>query len=342
MKPTARLHCARKPASQGPPLISSVGEPPEAKQWQCVGTGHWRSTSKGARAYRSPCAAGVPWSEVARRVTSELHTLTVIDDIYPLRDGLKEAAACMRIGGSKDIHTDIYTSHSEEIVGDALQRPQPEGSGRAFAVPPASRQSTINIYRHQKISAANRQLVSEVSIGFSSNRAFKVAFDTLVLAMDPTDTDTPGLLHVENTLFPLSRSRLNLFKRRRCGTHSDVFCLGKSAIAHNDNNSNLGLLRNSRCTCTIPCQACDFQSSLRGRPRARPLSDRHAVSMHSREATDVEHRPPLHPRRRDSPHTRSKCADESGQCISLQLDQVNAKQRLPSPLPPLDCVVRAG
>ena len=83
---------------------------------------------------------------MVRRVTSELHTLTVIDDIHPLRDRLQEAAACMRIGGSKDIQTDIYTSDSEEVVGDALQRRQPEGSGRAFAVPPASRQSTINLY----------------------------------------------------------------------------------------------------------------------------------------------------------------------------------------------------
>ena len=77
-----------------------------------------------------------------------------------------------------------------------------------------------------------------------------------------------------------------------------------------------------------------FSKQPEGRPRVRPLSDRHAVSMQSREATDVEHRPPLNPRHRDSPHTRSKCADESGQCISLQLAQVNAKQRLPSSLAP--------
>ena len=267
-----------------------MGKPSEAKQWQCVGTGHWRSTSKGARAYRSPRAAGVPWNKFARRVISELHTLAVIDDIYPLRDGLKESAACMRIGGSKDIQTDIYTSNSEEVVGDALQRPQPEGSGRAFAVPPASRQSTTNSYRHQTFSAASRQLVSEVSIGFSFNRASKVTFDTLVLAIDPTDSDTPGRLYVENTLFPLSRSRLNLLKHRRCGTHSDAFRLGKSAIAHDDNHYNQGMLRYGRCTCIIPCQACDFQSSLRGRPRVRPFTDqamRHAVSIRNRARPSV-------------------------------------------------------
>jgi hypothetical protein len=248
----------------------------------------------------------------------------------------------MRIGGSKDIQTDIYTSDSEEVVGDALQQPQPEGSGRTHAAPPASRQSTINSYRQLKLSAANRQLVSEVSIGFSSNRAFKVTFDTLVLAIEPADSDTPGRLHVENTRFPLSHGRLKLLKRRRCGTHSDAFCLGTSAIAYNDNNYSLDLLRIGRCICIIPCQACDFQSSLRGRPRMRPLSDRHAVCMQSREAIDVEHRLPLQSRRRDSLHTHSKCADESGQYILLYLAQVNAKQRLTSLLAPLDCVVRAG
>ena len=105
---------------------------------------------------------------------------------------------------------------------------------------------------------------------------------------------------------------------------------------------SLGLLRIGLCICTIPCQACDFQSSLRGRPRVRPYSDRHAVSMRSREATDVEHRQPLQSRLRDSSCTHSKCADESGQCILLHLAQVNAKQRLPSQLSPLDRVVRAG
>ena len=225
----------------------------------------------------------------------------------------------MRIGGSKDIQTDIYTSDSEEVVGDALQRPQPEGSGRAFAVPPASRQSIINSYRQQKLSEANRQLVREVSIGFSSNRASKVTFDTLVLAIEPTDSDTPGRLHVENTRFPLSHSRLKLLKRRRCGTHSDAFCLGNSATAHNDNNYSLGLLRIGRCICIIPCQACDFQSSLRGRPGMRPLSDRHAVCMRSREATDVEHRPPLQSRRRDSPHTHTHT-----HTAGVQTSQANA------------------
>ena len=77
-------------------------------------------------------------------------------------------------------------------------------------------------------------------------------------------------------------------------------------------------------------------------PRVRPFSDRHAVSMHSRARLPLWNNVRLDPRLTDSPHTRSKWADESGHCISSQLAQVNAKQRLPSQLPPLDCVVRAG
>ena len=115
---TARLHSALERAPHRPrPIIISEGEPPEGKQWQCMGTNHWRSTSKGARAFRSPRAAGVQWSEIAPRITRELPKLTVIDDIYSPRDGIEEAAVCWHIGGSKDIQTDIYTISTEEVAG---------------------------------------------------------------------------------------------------------------------------------------------------------------------------------------------------------------------------------
>ena len=74
-------------------------------------------------------------------------------------------------------------------------------------------------------------------------------------------------------------------------------------------------------------------------PRVRPFSDRHAVSMHTRARLTLWNNVSHAPRLTDSPRTRSKFADESGHCISSQLAQVNAKQRLPSSLPPLDCVV---
>ena len=55
-----------------------------------------------------------------------------------------------------------------------------------------------------------------------------------MLAIESTESGTPGRLHVENLLFPVLRSRLNLLKHRGRVCHSDAFCVGKSAIAHND------------------------------------------------------------------------------------------------------------
>ena len=81
---------------------------PEAAQWECVDSVHWTCASKGARAFRSPAHAGVDWGEVERRVTVEVPSLLVIDDIRPRRDGISEASACTSFGGSRDIRTDIY------------------------------------------------------------------------------------------------------------------------------------------------------------------------------------------------------------------------------------------
>ena len=78
----------------------------------------------GARAFRSPRTAGVPQSEVVRRITRVLPENRIIDDIHPQTDGIYEAAACMRICGSRDIQTDIHTANSEEVAGDALQQTQ--------------------------------------------------------------------------------------------------------------------------------------------------------------------------------------------------------------------------
>ena len=81
---------------------------PEAAHWECIDSAHWRCTSRGARAYRSPAHAGINWREVERRVTVEVPSLLVIDDIRPRRDGISEASDCTSFGGSRDIKTDIY------------------------------------------------------------------------------------------------------------------------------------------------------------------------------------------------------------------------------------------
>ena len=142
--------------------MSTEGERPEAKQWQCVSADHWRSTSQRARAFRSPRAAGVHWNEVVRRTTRVLPKRTVIDDIYIQRDGIEEAAACLHIGGSRDVQTDVYTTAVAEIVVDDQHRSQ-NARGRTQAASPESRHTSINKYRNQKISEANRQFIREVS-----------------------------------------------------------------------------------------------------------------------------------------------------------------------------------
>jgi hypothetical protein len=286
---TARLHTTRKSAQPEAHAISSVGEPPEAKQWRCIRGGHWQSISKGARAYRSPRAAGIPWSEVARRVTSDMQTQEVIDDIYPSRDGLQEAAMCMHIGGSRDIRTDIYTCDSEGVVGDARQHPPPEGRSRIHAAPPASRQSIINSYRERQLTAANHQLVRERSLQCSSPRAITVAFDPCVLAIEPVDSDEPGRLHVENLLGTIVRNRLSLLQHRRRVCHSDAFCSSGPVTACANNTYSLESFTSHWRSRILNCQACDFQSSLRGRPKSSPYSDRQR-RQRLPQASDVEHR----------------------------------------------------
>ena len=242
---TSRLHSAQLSTPSRTRSKIVEGERPEAKQWQCIRPGHWRSTSYGARAYRSPKAAGVQWSEVIRRTTRMLPDNSIIDDIHPQRDGIEEAAACTRIGGSKDIQTDVFTAETGEIAGDAQQR-SPMNRGRTQAASPAVRQPIIRSYRQQKIAVANRQLFRDVSRDSSSNRASRVTFDTVVLAVEPVESETPGRLHAETIIYsvahvdatiPIVRSRagrLCSVRRRVRGSHSGAGFANKAIIACDD------------------------------------------------------------------------------------------------------------
>ena len=96
---TAKLHQVEKKVE------SAQRERPEARQWHCVGEGHWRSQCRGARALRSPSAARIAWSEKESRVTIELSSRQIIDEVYPRLDGCVETAARGRLGGSRAIQT---------------------------------------------------------------------------------------------------------------------------------------------------------------------------------------------------------------------------------------------
>ena len=69
----------------------------EGAQWQCISPDQWSCFSKGARALRSPSAVGIKWHEVYKRVTTDLHSLEVVDVTCPRRDCITEAEACKRI-----------------------------------------------------------------------------------------------------------------------------------------------------------------------------------------------------------------------------------------------------
>ena len=58
----------------------------------------------------SPSAAGIAWTEVEARITIELPRRHVIDEVCQFLDGCTETAACGRLGGSRDIQTDVYLS----------------------------------------------------------------------------------------------------------------------------------------------------------------------------------------------------------------------------------------
>ena len=61
-----------------------------------------------------------------------------------------------------------------------------------------------------KVSEANRQLIRDVPSGSSSKRASRVIFDTVVLAFDPVDSETPGRLHAETLVHHIFRAVADL------------------------------------------------------------------------------------------------------------------------------------
>ena len=68
---------------------------------------------------RSPSAAGIAWSKVESRVTIELSSRHVIDEVDLRVDGCTETAACGCLGGSRDIQTDVYLSGSQDAARPA-------------------------------------------------------------------------------------------------------------------------------------------------------------------------------------------------------------------------------
>ena len=199
---------------------------PEAAQWECVDSVHWTCASKGARAFRSPAHAGVDWGEVERRVTVEVPSLLVIDDIRPRRDGISEASACTSFGGSRDIRTDIYLAPGgantvKYEAGDAWHNDEVDGEDGAH--PTANRRRHISDHRSREIARANNLLAQSPPRCPSSLRASAIRFSGNVIAIWANGEYTCGRLHVANVSLRNSLSSLSRCRRVR---HSSGSVLG--------------------------------------------------------------------------------------------------------------------
>ena len=63
---------------------------------------------KGARAFRSPCAAGVPWGRVLYRETRDSRSGEVLEALYPRKHGVSVEAANQLLESVTDLEVEIH------------------------------------------------------------------------------------------------------------------------------------------------------------------------------------------------------------------------------------------
>ena len=278
---TAKLHTMHAMRTQG--------EMQGAKGWQCINDLHWCQSSKGARAFRSPSASGVSWSEVTRRPGG-----WILEDIYPIRDRISESDACQVFGGSRDIQTDVYlskalstTNHSEDAhTNDGLAE-----LGRTRAIPSSERRSLIDHHRIKIVAEANASLKDFVAP--PGERHISVSFGSHILVIDVDDNSGPvhgrmrvspckfldnfGVLRHANTIARFGHRQISLCARRRV-IHSER----KSAY--------LDLSQNSLVLRRSPPSRVHFSRYLEGEsrtaciygarePAREPERDRHTTAQ---------------------------------------------------------------
>ena len=189
----------------------------------------------GARAYRSPTAAGIQWAEVVRRVTRESPSGTVLDDIYPCRDGISESAACVRFGGSRDICTEVFVAPNNNIWSVTPPRDaeeQDEYIYRDHANPSRQRSEAIRAYRSRIICDANKEIGSPGLSGKRcSERTSNIRFCEVVIAFSADDDDaTHGRMHAVPLVGSITR---RLCTMRRCANHFAESC-NRGRVSHSD------------------------------------------------------------------------------------------------------------
>ena len=160
---TAQLHRVQrstisKGAHQAPDRVQLVGEQRNAQQWRCVGPGHWQSCHRSARAFRSAAVAGIKWPEVIRRVTREVPSGIILEDLHPLKDKIEEDVACRPFGGSRDIQTDIYIQDRKDCTPVDRWDATESTHNNTQAHPSQERSRVIAEYRGHALRKVNEAL----------------------------------------------------------------------------------------------------------------------------------------------------------------------------------------
>ena len=227
----------------------------------------------GARAYRSPTAAGIQWAEVVRRVTRESPSGKVLDDIHPCRDGISESAACMRFGGSRDIRTDVFVASNHMLWSVTPPRDaeeQDENIYRDHANPSRRRSDAVSEYRSRMICKANEEVGSSGLSGRRcSERTSIVKFCEVVIAFSAVDDDTThGRMHAIALVGSITRRLCTI---RRCMNH---YASSSSRVRGSHSDSILrdryfssDLARMSELSSAVGDRVHYLQSDSRGRPK---------------------------------------------------------------------------
>ena len=153
----------RRPPTRSTEVKSAIEEKGEARTWTCVTEGHWQSTVKGARSYRSLSCAGIGWHEVVRHVTYELLDMKILQDVHPRRDGLQEAEVCCKLNRSADTVTDVLLipkvlaeqERAQARKGeDEEERSSSDIAKVYYALSPSGRRQVIDEYRKLVLAAS--------------------------------------------------------------------------------------------------------------------------------------------------------------------------------------------
>ena len=76
--------------------------------WQVRRPGLVTARFKGARAYRSPCSAGIPWEHVVYRETRDSQSGEVLEALYPRQHGTTAKGASQLLGSVTDLEVEVH------------------------------------------------------------------------------------------------------------------------------------------------------------------------------------------------------------------------------------------